>query len=90
MPYAHEHNGITLKSISKDRRIKLSDIDKQNIIKLYETGLYSITGLSKTYNVNKRVIQFLLFPERLQRNKELREIRGGSKNIMIQIKTQNR
>ncbi len=31
------------------------------------------------FKVNKRLIQFILFPERQKRNLELREQRGGSK-----------
>jgi hypothetical protein len=44
----------------------------------YEKGT-SINKLAKDFKVNKRLIQFILFPERLKKNKELRADRGGSK-----------
>lgn len=62
-----------------NRRVKLSDVDKETIKQLYKQGKESINGLARLYNVSKRLIQFILFPERQQRNKELRAIRGGSK-----------
>lgn len=62
-----------------NRRVKLSDIDKETIKQLYQQGKESINGLARLYSVNKRLIQFILFPERQTRNKELRAIRGGSK-----------
>jgi len=79
MPYKHETNGITLKSIKKDRRIKLSDQDRLDIVTKYLTGLYSIRGLAREYKVDKRLIQFILFPERLERAKETYYERGGYK-----------
>lgn len=62
-----------------NRRAKLTDKDKENIKEIYLQGTESINGLARLYNVNKRLIQFFLFPEREKKNKELRAIRGGSK-----------
>lgn len=47
-----------------DRRVKLTQSDKEAIIKEYATGSISITSLGKKYGVSKRLIQFTLFPER--------------------------
>lgn len=44
----------------------------------YEHG-ESITSIAKRFNVNKRSIQFLLFPERKNKNLKDREKRGGWK-----------
>ena len=44
---------------------------------LYAEGR-SITSLSKQFNVNKRLIQFELFPERKEKNYQNRLERGGS------------
>ena len=60
--------------IKNDKRKKLTDHDKQMIKYFYEQG-HSIGSLARRYNVNKRTIQFLLFPERLEHNKELRKQR---------------
>lgn len=45
---------------------------------LYAEGR-SINSLSKQFNVNKRLIQFELFPERKEKNYQNRLERGGSK-----------
>ena len=52
-----------------DKRVKLLPQDKETIKQEYETGLYSINGLAKKWNVSKRTIQFILFPERLEKAK---------------------
>ena len=44
---------------------------------LYAEGR-SITSLSKQFNVNKRLIQFELFPERKEKNYQDRLKKGGS------------
>ncbi len=44
----------------------------------YESGT-SINALARMFKVNKRLIQFILFPERKQKNLEDREARGGWK-----------
>ena len=59
-----------------DRRRKLSDAQREEI-RVNPENL-SINGLARKYGVNKRLIQFIKFPERLEKNKELRAIRGGS------------
>ena len=67
------------------RSSKLLDCQKERILAMYGEGV-SITQLGKIFHVNKRTIQFLLFPERLVKNKELRKIRGGSKQYYIKEK----
>jgi hypothetical protein len=44
---------------------------------LYEEGR-SINSLAKQFNVNKRLIQFELFPERKEKNLQDRDKRGGT------------
>ena len=61
-----------------DKRVKLLQSDKEAIKMEYSKGA-SIRGLSREYNVSKRTIQFILFPERLVTNKHHREQRGGSR-----------
>lgn len=62
-----------------DRRIKLLPCQKEMVKYWHERGT-SIHGLSRMFHVNKRLIQFILFPERQKRNIELRRERGGYKN----------
>lgn len=60
-----------------DRRTKMLPCQKERCFRLWGFGV-SITMLSKIFNVNKRTIQFLLFPERHEKNKADRDARGGS------------
>jgi len=63
---------------ANDKRRKLTDRDKAVIRDLHGDG-QSIHSLSREYQVSRRTIQFVVYPERLDRNKELREKRGGTK-----------
>ncbi len=68
MPYISE--SIKL-SREQDRRIKLSDEQRDEIRHKYSTGLYSQRQLAAEYNVSRRLITFILDPEKLKRNAEL-------------------
>lgn len=57
-----------------DKRKKLSLEDKQVLHRLYDQG-WSIRAIARHYEVSQRSIQFILFPERLEHNKELRRKR---------------
>ena len=76
MPYIS--SGIIIAKTQYDRRIRLSDQDKDDTKEMYKNGS-SIRSIARHFNVDKRSIQFILFPERLERNKQLRAERGGSK-----------
>lgn len=61
-----------------DRRVKMLPCQKEQAARMYEAGV-SITSIGKWFQVNKRSIQFLLFPERHVKNLADRAERGGSK-----------
>lgn len=69
---------IAIKEKPLKRSAKLLDCQRERIVSLHSEGS-SITGLGKMFKVNKRLIQFIIFPERQKKNLELREQRGGSK-----------
>ena len=73
MPYKSEQ--IKIAGSKYDRRIKLTEQDREDIKNL--TGM-SIRGIARMYGVNKRLIQFILFPERHKKNLLDRKNRGGS------------
>ena len=75
MPYKSEK--IRIQGTKYDRRRKLTEDDKINIIKF--SAEVSIHGLARMYNVDRRTIQFILYPERHKHSLELREARGGWK-----------
>lgn len=60
-----------------DRRVKLSDEQRAAIKTLHQAGA-SIHELSRLFSVSRRLIQFLLFPERAEKNREDYRLRGGS------------
>jgi len=84
MPYKSEK--IKIAGGKYDRRIKLTHEDKEDIKEL--TGM-SIRGIARLYGVDKRLIQFILFPERYEKNKRLRKERGGSKIYYDSVKHTN-
>jgi len=74
MPYKHKDLKIYR---ADDRRVKLSDEDREEIKKLY--GTISQRKLASKYNVSRRLIIFIGCPEKYERNLKQREERGGSK-----------
>lgn len=63
MPLKHEILKLKIRP-EDDKRRKLSAADRLEIQRLHESGTVSIRGLAKQFNVSKRLIQFILFPER--------------------------
>jgi transposase-like protein len=68
MPYKFEK--IPINNEKLDKRVKLTEADKENIKKEYETGTIGINALARKYGVSKRLIQFTLFPERKEQAKK--------------------
>ena len=61
-----------------DRRVKMLPCQKEQVARMHKAGM-SITAIAKWYSVDKRGIQFILFPERREKNLADRAKRGGSK-----------
>jgi hypothetical protein len=57
----------------KDKRVKLSDIQKDEILKipLKEGRFKGYSEIAKKFGVHKRTIQFLFEPNKLIHNREL-------------------
>jgi predicted DNA-binding protein YlxM (UPF0122 family) len=70
MPYKSEK--IKLKE-TQDRRKKLTENQREEIRELYSTGLYSLNGLAKQYNVSKKTILLIVNKESEKRAKEYRK-----------------
>jgi len=77
MPYNSEK--IIIAGTKYDKRIKLSDEDRKEIVSLYKLPEWSQRKLAKKFGVSRRLIQFILDPEKHQRNLERRKETGGSK-----------
>ena len=59
------------------RSAKLLPCQKEMMHYWYSVGA-SINSIARMFKVNKRLVQFELFPERHKRNLELRREKGGS------------
>lgn len=59
-----------------DRRTKIIPCQRQMIPVWWANGA-SIHSLAKMFKVDRRVIQFILFPERQKKNIKDRKLRGG-------------
>jgi hypothetical protein len=66
-----------IKNKDLDRRVKLSDLQKEEILEL--RGTVTQISVAIGYGVSRRTIQFIWFPEQLIENKKRRAERGGSK-----------
>lgn len=66
---------------SKDRRVKITDEQKQEIYDLYNEGEGGISQvkLAERFGVSRRTVQFILNPESLDRNRKIARERGGWK-----------
>jgi len=78
MPFLSDKKGLfKLAGTALDRRRKLDDNDRAKIRLLYQQG-YAIREITRRFGVSRRLIQFIIFPERKVRDLELRAERGGS------------
>lgn len=69
---------ITISDPTLDKRVKLLPYQKEEIIELHKQGT-SVRHLARSYSVSRRLIQFIVHPERKERDLQLRQNRGGSK-----------
>lgn len=77
MPYKSEK--IIIANTDNDRRIKLSDEDRLEIIRIRKTEGLSYNKLAALFGVSKRSVYWIINPEKLVENKLLRKKRGGWK-----------
>lgn len=77
MPFKSEK--IIIAKTSFDKRVKLTDDDKKLILKLRTEENLSQRVLARQFNVSRRLIQYVLDPEKLAENIRQRNERGGSK-----------
>ena len=66
MPYTHEVNHIKLVGL-QDRRRKLTDEQKAEIIRLSDEG-WSLMKLAKEFEVSKKLILLIVNPESRAKN----------------------
>jgi len=83
MPYKIEK--IAIKNPFLDKRTKLIPCQKEMVKYWYMAGK-SINSIAKMFKVNKRLIQFMLFPDRHKKNLADRKDRGGSKQYYVKEK----
>ena len=49
-----------------DRRVKLTEDDKQNVRDLFRSGKYSQRAISRDTGISRRMISFILDPKKLE------------------------
>lgn len=76
MPYKSEKAKV--EGTVHDRRVKLTEQDREAIREEYATGMTSQRKLAAKYKVSRRLITFVLDPKKKERDLELRALRGGS------------
>lgn len=62
LPYKFEK--IPINNPKYDKRVKLTDEDRESIREEYASGVISQNTLAKKYGVSKRLVQFILNPEK--------------------------
>src|SRR3990167_7028675 len=67
MPYAHIRKKIPRKL---DRRVKITDTQRENIKTMYFFGRLYQREIARQTGVSRRMVSFILFPEREARCKE--------------------
>ena len=75
MPFKSDK--IVIAGSEHDRRRKLTDVQKDQIVAL--RGTISAHKCAEQFGVSRRMVQFLWYPERLKANKQARQARGGWK-----------
>ena len=68
MPYKFEK--IPINNHKHDKRVKLTDEDREKIREEYATGTISQRGLAEKYKVSRRLIQFILNPSKHEEAKK--------------------
>ena len=78
MPHIFETQHLKIPK-EHDKRVKLTKEDKELIKHLYETTDTSQRKLATQFGVSRRLITFILDPEKQKANLQARDARGGSK-----------
>ena len=78
MPHIFERQHLKIPR-EHDKRIKLTHEQKELIKHLYKTTDTSQRKLATQFGVSRKLIQFILYPEKHKANLKAREARGGSK-----------
>ena len=67
MPYKFDTDKLCVGK-ENDKRIKLNVEQKEDIVKEYATGLFSQRQLAAKYSVSRRLIVFVLYPDRMKKH----------------------
>lgn len=74
-----------LGSLFLDRRVKLLPCQRERMVAMRKEGM-SLRQLAKVFRVDKRTVQFVCDPEKLEACKGARARRGGSKRYYVKTK----
>jgi len=74
---------ITVASPFLDRRVKLLPCQRERIYQMHHLEVFGIRELSRIFKVDRRLIQFICYPERHLKNLDDRKARGGSAKYYV-------
>ena len=77
---------LRIESDFLSKRVKLLSCQRERIFQMHHNEGKGINELARCFKVNKRLIQFICYPDRQKRNLELRKERGGSKAYYLKEK----
>jgi len=77
---------LRIESHFLSKRVKLLPCQRERIFQMHHNESKGIRELSRCFKVNKRLIQFICYPERHKMNLELRKERGGTKIYYVKEK----
>lgn len=63
-------DSLPINNPEHDRRVKLTDDDRECIREEYATGMFSQRDLAAKYGVSRRLITFILDPDKAERAKQ--------------------
>lgn len=63
-------DGLAINNPKLDKRVSLTEEQRENIRQEYAAGGISKRGLGRKYKVSPRLIDFILFPERQEKAKQ--------------------
>lgn len=73
-----------------DRRRKLTSLQRLEIRNKYLTGAYSQRQLASNYGVSRRLIQFIIDPEKEQKNRLVSGKKVYTKEVWAKVKREHR
>ena len=84
MPYFYEYQKIKLPR-NKDRRRSITDKERREVLHLFRAGV-AIREITRQIKHSRRAIQFIIYPDRLEKVKRAAKDRGQSARSYAKVR----